>query len=150
MAGIARRDHRGTLLDAFGWPWWDDGRTLAQRLAGLRDEMVRVEELTEEGVHIVRAELPGIDPDRDVEITVTDGVLAVRAERHEEQKEEKAGGVFRTEFRYGSFYRAVPLPTGAKEDEISATYKDGILEIRVPVDPNQEKASARNVEIKRA
>jgi HSP20 family protein len=111
--------------------------------------MVRVEELTEEGAYVIRAELPGIDPDRDVEITVADGVLALRAERREEKKEEKSGGVYRTEFRYGSFYRAVPLPTGAKEEEVAATYKDGILEVRIPVDPHQVKESARNVEVKR-
>ena len=77
---------------------------------------------------MVRSELPGIDPEKDVEITVDDGVLTVKAERREEKKE---GG--RSEFRYGSFTRSITLPTGADEDNVAASYRDGILEVRTPI-----------------
>jgi HSP20 family protein len=80
----------------------------------------------------VRAELAGIDPDKDVEITVKDGMLQITAERRVEEKTEDKGYT-RHELRYGSFSRALPLPEGASESDIKATYKDGILEIRVPV-----------------
>jgi HSP20 family protein len=80
----------------------------------------------------VRAELAGIDPEKDVEITVQDGVLQINAQRRVEEKTEDKG-YMRHELRYGSFKRTLPLPDGASESDITATYKDGILEIRVPV-----------------
>ncbi len=91
-----------------------------------------VEEFTEDGSFVVRAELPGIDPDRDVELTVQDNVLHIHAERHEE---EKAAGrdYVRREVRYGSFDRELPLPSGATDKDVKATYAEGMLEIRVPI-----------------
>jgi hypothetical protein len=59
--------------------------------------------------------------------------LRVHAERREETKTEEKG-TYRSEFRYGSFTRAVSLPTGATEKDVKATYKDGIREVRVPID----------------
>jgi HSP20 family protein len=104
-------------------------------------QLVRVEDYVSEGQYVVRAELPGIDPEKDVEITVDDGVLTVKAERREEKKE---GG--RSEFRYGSFSRSVSLPAGADEDNVSATYRDGILEVRTPL-KEQEKPEAKHIAI---
>jgi HSP20 family protein len=96
------------------------------------DDLIRVEEFTEDGTMVVRAELPGIDPEKDVEIEVYDGMLHVNAERRlEETTEEK--DYTRRELRYGSFTRALPLPVGATESDVKATYKDGMLEIRVPL-----------------
>jgi HSP20 family protein len=149
MAGTVHREHRGSLLlDTFGWPWSDEGRMLTQRLLGLGEGLVRVEEFTVAGTYVIRAEIPGIDPGRDVEIIVAGGMLCVRAERREEKK-EKADGGFRSEFRYGSFYRTVPLPAGAKEDAVTASYSDGILEIRVPVETGHPKTSVRTVKVER-
>jgi HSP20 family protein len=76
----------------------------------------------------VRAELPGIDPAKDVKISYADGVLKLEVERTEKHKD---GG--HSEFHYGSFTRTVALPAGAKEDTMAATYTDGILEITVEV-----------------
>ena len=87
---------------------------------------------------MIRADLPGIDPDPDVELTVSDGMLDIRAERREEDKREDKG-YLRRELRYGSLSRALPLPKGITESDITATYKAGILEIRVP-EPRQEPA----------
>lgn len=95
------------------------------------DNLIKVDEFHENGTLVVRAELPGIDPDEDVELTVTDGMLHIEAERREEEETEDKGYV-RRELRYGSFSRSLPLPEGATEADITATYKDGILEIRVP------------------
>lgn len=95
---------------------------------------IRVEEYTEDGSYTVKAELPGIDPDEDLEITVDHGVLTVHAERREEKREGK-----RSEFRYGSFTRSVQLPAGVKEDDIKADYHDGVLTVTVPTMPTEER-----------
>jgi HSP20 family protein len=86
--------------------------------------------------------MPGIDPDRDVELTVADGMLQVRA-RREERDEKKGRNEYRSEFRYGEFVRTVPLPPGVKVEDIKASYKDGILEIRVPVGAEAESSVKR-------
>jgi HSP20 family protein len=96
------------------------------------DSWLRVEEFVEGSTLVVRAELPGIDPDKDVELTITDGVLQVRAHR-EEKSEHKGKDAYRSEFRYGSFVRSFALPEGMNEDDVVASYRDGILEVRIPV-----------------
>lgn len=97
---------------------------------------IPVEELVEDDTLIVRAQIPGIDPDKDVEITVSDNQLHLRAEWRQEARVEEQG-LARQEFHYGSFYRSIPLPAGTREDQVKATYHDGILEVRVPVDTAQ-------------
>jgi HSP20 family protein len=97
-----------------------------------RDGM-RLEEFREDGSLVVRAEMPGIDPDKDVEITVKDGILSLRAERREQHEETDEKGFYRSEFRYGQFNRRIPLPPGASDKDVTAKYSDGILEIRLPI-----------------
>ena len=99
----------------------------------VRPEELRVEEYRENGSLVIRCEMPGIDPDEDVEITVRDQMLRIQAERKQEEEAETATG-YRSEFRYGSFGRVVPLPPGANESDVKARYADGILEVRVPID----------------
>jgi HSP20 family protein len=110
------------------------------------DDDMKVEEFRENGTLVVRAEMPGIDPDKDVEITVADHTLALRAERRSEQKSEDKKG-YRSEFRYGSFSRVVQLPAGATEDDVKATYADGILEVRIPID--SAEAETKRIPIER-
>ena len=93
---------------------------------------LRVEEYVEDGACVIRAELRGIDPAKDVQVEISDGVLHMRAHR-EERSEENRPGEYRSEFRYGTFERRIPLPEGATESDVKASYKDGILEVRVPV-----------------
>ena len=109
---------------------------------------LRVEEYVDDGTLVVRAELPDIDPDKDVELSVADGVLHIRAQR-EERTEKKDKDSYRSEFRYGSFVRNVPLPQGVKEDDITASYKDGVLEIRTPMPAEEEKPPMTKVPISR-
>ena len=90
--------------------------------------VIRLEDELTEGSYEVRAELPGVDPAKDVDITVRDGVLTIKAERTE--KKESNG---RSEFSYGSFMRSVTLPAGADEDGIKASYDKGILTVSVPL-----------------
>lgn len=121
------------------WPELFDDFPRELRLFG-GEHMIRLEESTENGAYVVRAELPGIDPDKDVDITVQEGALTVHAER----SEEKSAGR-RTEFRYGSFTRSVPLPPGAREEDITASYDKGILTVTVPLAETGQKP--RRIEI---
>ena len=75
----------------------------------------------------VRAEIPGIDPSGDADISIEEGWLTIAAERS--QKSEGGG---RSEFRYGSFVRSVPLPDGADTEGVITTYDMGILTVSVP------------------
>lgn len=102
--------------------------------------VLRIEEIVDDDGLTIRGELPGIDPNEDVEITVENGRLTINAERrqHEESKE---GDRRRTEFRYGSYRRTLSLPAGADTSAISANYDDGILEVRVPVDGAKAEAA---------
>ena len=93
---------------------------------------LRVEEFVEDDTLVVRAELPGIDPEKDVDISVVNGSLRIRATR-EEKTEHKEKDSYRSEFHYGSFVREVALPEGSDESDVTATYVDGVLEVRVPV-----------------
>ncbi len=128
------------------WPWPRSRLVPAVWPAFEGSEMIRVEESTDDKEVVVRAEVPGIDPDKDVEITVSDHTLRLRVERREESTSDEKG-VKRSEFRYGSFSRAVPLPAGASEKDVNATYKDGILEVRIPID--KKAAEAKKVKIRR-
>ncbi len=92
------------------------------------NHLLRLEDETRDGVYHVRAELPGVDPVEDLEVTVHDGRLTIKAERA--QASESTG---HSEFSYGSFIRTVSLPVAADEDEINATYDRGILTVSVPL-----------------
>lgn len=132
------------------WPTWMTRRfgEMPDLFGGFFEEAsMKIEEFESDGHLVIRAEMPGIDPDEDVEITVVDHRLHLRAERKEETKEEGVTG-WRSEFRYGSFERTMPLPQGATDDDVTATYVDGILEIRVPID--READTRKKIPITRA
>jgi HSP20 family protein len=130
-----------TLERRSEFDWWPD--LIPRRLADWLDfpvlstlreaeHMLRVEEFEDEDTLVVRAEMPGIDPDKDVQIHLRDHSLEIRAERKQEETLEEKG-VRRSEFRYGSFFRMLTMPANVKESDVHATYRDGILEIRVPL-----------------
>jgi HSP20 family protein len=135
--------------DELDWPTWF-GRRLVEWPEAWRDMFeesdMKVEEFQEDDHMVVRAEMPGIDPDKDVEITLDHQMLHLRAERRSETKTEDAKG-YRSEFRYGAFERTVPLPVGATEADVTATYTDGILEVRIPVDAT--KAETKRITVSR-
>ena len=99
---------------------------------------MRVEEFRDGGNLVVKAEMPGIDPEKDVDVSVSDGVLHIQAERQEKTEHKDKDG-YRTEFRYGSFTRDILLPRGVKEEDVTASYRDGVLEVRVPVPEGSEE-----------
>jgi HSP20 family protein len=108
---------------------------------GHEGEPIRIEESVDDDGLTIRCELPGLDPDEDVEVTVDNGRLSISAERRQETKQEEDEGRVRSEFRYGSYRRTISLPAGADSEAITATYDDGILAIRVPVDENGKEAA---------
>jgi HSP20 family molecular chaperone IbpA len=138
MANIAKRTTSPVdeLVD-----WFETGFPLAWRPTSA--PRIRVEDYVDGNVYVLRAEVPGIDPAKDVEIEVADGVLTISGERREEKKTKS-----RQEFQYGSFSRSVTLPQGADEDQVSATYTDGVLEVRVPMSKPVQKS--RKIEVSSA
>lgn len=105
--------------------------------------MFRVEDYMDDGKCIVRAELPGMDPDRDITITVANGILTIGAERKEGVRERR-----HTEFRYGTFHRSVALPAGTDEEKVVARYENGILEVTIPI--TKEAENVRHVPVARS
>jgi|GEM_PF-4362135 len=106
------------------------------------EHAIRIEEYLNGDVYTVRAEIPGVDPDRDIEIGVERGHLTLAAERTEQFVDGK-----RSEFHYGYLTRTVPLPEGIAEDEITADYVDGVLTVSAPV--RGTTATRRKVTINR-
>lgn len=84
----------------------------------------------------VSLELPGVDPDSDVEIEVSNGVLRVSGERRRDDTREgegQEGNWFRREMHYGSFERRIALPDGVDASNVRATYDAGVLDIAIPL-----------------
>jgi HSP20 family protein len=110
--------------------------------------VIRVEEYVDGETYVIRAELPGLDPNKDIELSVDDGVLHLRAERTERTEEERPDG-FRSEFRYGRMSRSVRLPEGASDADVTATYKDGILEVRMPAPAEAPVSTSKPIPVTR-
>ena len=94
----------------------------------LTGQVFRLEEAMRDDRYVVRAELPGLDPENDIEVTVEGRILTIRAERRQQDN-----GPCRSEFRYGSLARTVRLPAGVEAADVSARYDKGVLEVSVPV-----------------
>jgi HSP20 family protein len=130
MAGELEREVDRLLGRGLGsWlsmPWqWAMPSSRQDRWVPACDLLVR------EGDLMVRIELPGIDPEKDVQISVQDGVLCVSGERPHDAATER-GGYYRREAAYGAFERSIPLPEGAKAEDITASYDNGVLEVVIP------------------
>jgi HSP20 family protein len=94
-------------------------------------EVLHVDEFVEDEVIVVRAELPGIDPERDLEVDVADDILRISAERAEDASLATRAYLHR-ELARGSARRVLPMPSGTRADTVLATYRDGVLEVPVP------------------
>ncbi|MFQ6051698.1 MAG: Hsp20/alpha crystallin family protein [Candidatus Hydrothermarchaeota archaeon] len=79
---------------------------------------------------VVSAEIPGVAKE-DININVTEDSIEISAETKREEKEEREGYI-RRERSYGKYYRSYSLPSSVNPDEAKATYKNGVLEIRLP------------------
>jgi HSP20 family protein len=116
------------------WSGWPVDVMASLELPKSGTLVMRTEELIDGDTYVIKAELPGIDPEKDAEISVADDTLTIKAQRRETVEEGEPGKVgYRSEFRYGSYERSMTLPVGAIVDDVKATYADGILEVRVPM-----------------
>jgi HSP20 family protein len=104
-------------------------------------------DVTDKGDHYeITAELPGIDK-KDIHISVENGVLSLEAELEKQDKEEKDGKVIRQERRYGKYMRSFNLGEEVHEDDISASFKDGVLVLKAPR-RKEKPAKSRRIAIK--
>ena len=120
--GIGRRwePFRSLLDDMFAdWP--------RETAAGLAMPNVDITET--DGEYRVRAELPGVEKN-DVTVELDQGVLCIRGEK-KSRRDEKAERGRRLECTYGAFSRSFALPQDADPDRISASFKDGVLDVKV-------------------
>jgi HSP20 family protein len=83
----------------------------------------------------IRADLPGVN-EKDVKISIENDTLIIQGERKREEEREE-GGWYRAERSYGTFYRAIPLPQGSEVDKANANFRNGVLEVAVPVPRSQ-------------
>jgi HSP20 family protein len=101
----------------------------------------RLEEVARDNRHVIRAELPGLDPERDIEVTVEGSTLTIHAERRQEDSEP-----YRSEFRYGSLTRLVRLPARVDAKDVTARYEKGVLEVSVLVREARPEGSRVTIE----
>jgi HSP20 family protein len=124
MSTLLRRDRAVDPANWFNRMFEEWARSLpTRRPFGLGwdwpgEDLIRVDQYRDGNTEVIHAELPGIDPDKDVQITVTDGML-----------------------------RTLPLPEGVAESDITATYKDGILEIRVPIPERPPESEPKKIAV---
>jgi len=91
---------------------------------------------------VVRAEMPNVDPSN-VDVTVANDALTIKGTvRQEEEKKDRA--YFRRELRYGYYVRTLPLPAEVTGADAKATYKDGVLEVKIP---KSERAKPTSVKV---
>jgi len=135
----------------FDWPlanwereiedWFDDlrgrlrlpawsGRDASSRGAGLTVKMPALDLIENDAEIVAKVEVPGMSKD-DIEVSLSDGTLSIRGEKKEE-KESKEGDYHCSERVFGSFARRVRLPAAIKADDAKASFKDGVLEVRIP------------------
>ena len=132
MANVTRWDPFGDLRttmdrlfdEGFSRPW----RLIPQTESYEATFPVEVSET--DGELEVKAALPGVKPE-EVEITVQNDVLTIKAE-HKDTTEEKKRDYYRREIRYGTFHRAMTLPVSVDSDKAEASFDNGVLYLRLP------------------
>jgi HSP20 family protein len=116
---------------------WEQERWWPGRALSLQVPAVDVYEDKDDVV--VKAEVPGLSKD-DLEVDLAESVLTIRGEKKKEE-EIKEKNFYRSERSSGSFSRSLELPAEVKTDQAKATFKDGILEIRIPKTEEAKKKS---------
>lgn len=140
MTTVVRRPAAALEISDWFNRFVDDALRPSRLGSMVMDDEFRIEQFHGDEGLVVRAELPGVDPDHDVHISVHDGMLHIKAERHANTEHKDSSG-YRSEFRYGSFERALALPAGVDAKAVTATYRDGLLEVVVPVSEGDASAT---------
>jgi HSP20 family protein len=97
----------------------------------------------EKGDLVVKAEIPGLTKD-EIDISLEENILTIKGERKKEE-EVKEDDYYRCERTFGAFSRSIELPANVKTDKVNASFKDGVLEIRLP---KVEEAKKNVVKVK--
>jgi HSP20 family protein len=135
------RDMERMMGDFFGRrPWWPERWF---RTEGVELTAPVVDLYEEKDDIVVKAELPGIDKNN-IEVNLADHTLTIKGEKKKEE-EIKEENYYRSERSYGSFVRTLELPKDVHTDKVKATFKNGILEVRLP---KTEEAKAKEVKVK--
>lgn len=138
------RDDLWDLFDRFSR---DFTRDFDMPLSLSQEQFVPKIEVKDTGdSYMVCAEVPGMD-EKDINLTLKDNKLIIEGEKKKEWRDEdKSKGYFHSEFSYGKFYRAIPLSDDVDTENVSASYRNGVLDIELKKIP--EKASkSKKIEI---
>lgn len=128
---VSTKSQAGRLFDLPGrLDWFEDLLPWGMYFRNPEWKSIKIEEFIKDKKFVVRAEMPGVDPDKDIEVSIADGYLMIKGERREEMRDDH-----HCEFSYGSFSRSIALPNGYDEKNIHADYKDGVLQVSVDL-PN--------------
>jgi HSP20 family protein len=119
------------------------GQFFSNAGAGTRSWYPEMEIAERDGQLHIQTDLPGLRPE-DVKVEITHDKLTISGERKSE-REHKVGGAYRSERRYGEFYREIALPEGVNGDQAKAQFHDGVLEVTVPVP--QQASNRRQIPI---
>ena len=141
--GVTEGDMDRMLDDFFGRrtrPWWPERWFRADDME-VKPPIVDVFE--EKDDIVVKAELPGMEKDN-IDVNLTDHRLTIKGEKKKED-EIKEENYYRAERSYGSFLRTLDLPKDVRADKVKASFKNGILEIRMP---KTEEARTKEVKVK--
>jgi len=145
----ALRKEVDRLFEDFGDDFWRRPfRSLAGFERNLAHKLIATPavDVTESNTaYVLTAELPGLD-EKDVEVNVANGDLAIKGEKKEE-REEKQKDYFISERRYGAFERHFRLPGGVDADRIEATFRSGVLRVTLPKTEEAQKP-AKKIEVK--
>ena len=101
---------------------------------------------TDGGIEVT-VELPGMEQ-KDVEVSLAGDALTIKGEKKVERKEEKKG-YYVSERSYGSVFRTIPLPPGLDADKVDASFRNGVLTVKIPHSP-EAKARMKRIEVKSA
>lgn len=123
----------------FRWEW----PSLGEMAKPFEGKMPKVDVIERDDEVVVKAELPGVDK-KDLDVSVTENSVTIKGSTSHEEKEEK-GDYYRCEISRGAYARTVALPSYVDADKAKASFKDGVLELKLP---KVEKSKRRSIEIK--
>jgi HSP20 family protein len=145
FSGLTRVEQEMERLfeDFWGRPWSAFGGWPQRRLRELEFRKPAIEISEEKDAVVIKAEIPGLKKE-DLEVNLSDDILTIRGEKKQEA-EKKEKGYYYSERSYGSFSRSIQLPTDVQAEKVDASFKDGVLEIRLP---KTEEAKRKETKIK--
>jgi len=121
------RHEMDRLFDRFFEPRWDE-------FEGVGEWAPKLDFSETKDAYVVKAEVPGVEQ-KDISVQIQDQALTIKGEKHKE-KEEKDEQYHRLERSWGAFSRTLALPMGVEAEKVSATFKDGLLTVKLPKAPS--------------